>query len=107
MSIIYNSYDKSFQSLLSPYREGTARQIWDCLEKYCEIKGFASIDQAYNKLRGLTYTTSGTLGLYVGAIKEAKYNLTALGQKLPSEFWVYYFLNGLRPAFATFIRQIR
>jgi hypothetical protein len=52
--------------------------MWDCLEKYCEIKGFASIDQAYNKLHGLTYITSGTLGLYVSVIKEAKYNLTVL-----------------------------
>jgi hypothetical protein len=37
-SIIYNSYNKSFQSLLSPYRKGTARQMWDYLKKYCEIK---------------------------------------------------------------------
>jgi hypothetical protein len=72
MSIIYNSYDKSFQSLLSPYREGTVRQISNCLEKYCEIKGFAAIVQAYNKLRGLIYTTSKTLGLYVSVARSTQ-----------------------------------
>jgi hypothetical protein len=78
MSIIYNNYGDSFKGLLGPHRDETAKVIWEYLQKYCEIKGFASINQAYTKLRGLIYAASGLLGLYVSGIKEAKYTLTML-----------------------------
>jgi hypothetical protein len=86
MSIIYNNYGDSFKGLLGPHRDETAKAMWECLQKYCEIKGFASIDQAYTELHGFTYEASGSVGLYVGGIEEAKYTLTVLDQMFSSEF---------------------